>query len=106
MREETTIVHAGRHPEEHQGAVNPPVFHTSTVLSQSVEEHRRRRKEWLEDQPVTFYGRFGTPTTHALEEALAALEGGHRTVLFPSGLAACAGAVLAYVASGDHVLMA
>jgi cysteine-S-conjugate beta-lyase len=106
MREETTIVHAGRHPEQHQGAVNPPVFHASTVLSASVEEHRRRRREWQQDLPVTFYGRFGTPTTHALQEALAALEGGYRTVLYPSGLAACAGALLAYVASGDHVLMA
>jgi cysteine-S-conjugate beta-lyase len=106
MREETTIIHAGRHPERHEGAVNPPVFHASTVLSKSVEEHRRRRREWQEDLPVTFYGRFGTPTTHALQEALTTLEGGYRCVLYPSGLAACAGALLAYVSSGDHVLMA
>jgi len=43
MREETTIVHSGLHPERHQGAVNPPVFHASTILSQSVEEYRRKR---------------------------------------------------------------
>ena len=106
MREETTIVHSGRHPEEHQGAVNPPVFHTSTVLSQSVEEYRRKRRDWLQDLPVTYYGRCGTPTTHALQEAIAALEGGYRTLLYPSGLAACAGALLAFLSSGDHLLMA
>jgi cysteine-S-conjugate beta-lyase len=106
MREETTIVHSGRHPEQHQGAVNPPVFHTSTVLSQSVEEHRRKRRDWLQDLPVTYYGRCGTPTTHALQEAIAALEGGYRTLVYPSGLAACAGALLAFLASGDHLLMA
>src|SRR6267142_3817133 len=105
MREETTIVHSGLHPERHQGAVNPPVFHASTILSQTVEEFRRRRKSWLLDQPGTYYGRFGTPTTEALQEALAALEGGYRTVLYPSGLAACAGALLAFLSSGDHVLM-
>ena len=105
MREETTIVHSGLHPERHEGAVNPPVFHASTILSQTVEEFRRRRKNWLLEQPGTYYGRFGTPTTEALQEALAALEGGYRTVLYPSGLAACAGALLAFLSSGDHVLM-
>lgn len=105
MREETTIVHSGRHPEQHQGAVNPPVFHTSTVLSQSVEEHRRRRRDWLQDLPVTYYGRCGTPTTQALQEAIASLEGGYRSVVYPSGLAACAGALLAFLSSGDHVLL-
>ena len=105
MHDETTIVHSGLHPERHEGAVNPPVFHASTILSETVEEFRRRRKYWLLDQPGTYYGRFGTPTTEALQEAIATLEGGHRTVLYPSGLAACAGALLAFVSSGDQVLM-
>jgi cystathionine beta-lyase len=105
MREETTIVHSGLHPERYEGAVNPPVFHVSTILSQTVDEFRRRRKDWLLGQPGTYYGRFGTPTTEALQEAIAALEGGHRTVLYPSGLAACAGALLAFLSSGDHVLI-
>lgn len=106
MREETTIVHSGRHPEEHQGAVNPPVFHASTILSRTVEEYRRKRKDWLQEAPGTYYGRYGTPTIEALQEAIAALEGGHRSVVYPSGLAACAGALLAYLAAGDHLLMA
>jgi len=105
MRDETTIVHSGLHPERHQGAVNPPVFHASTILSETVEEFRRRRQDWMLEQPGTYYGRFGTPTIEALQEAIAALEGGHRSVVYPSGLAACAGALLAFLSAGDHLLM-
>jgi cystathionine beta-lyase len=105
MREETTVVHSGLHPERHQGAVNPPVFHASTILSETVEEFRRRRKDWILEEPGTYYGRFGTPTIESLQEAIAALEGGHRSVVYPSGLAACAGALLAFLSAGDHLLM-
>ena len=105
MREETTVVHSGLHPEQHHGAVNPPVFHASTILSETVAEFRRRRQNWILEQPGTYYGRFGTPTIEALQEAIAALEGGHRTVVYPSGLAACAGALLAFLSAGDHLLM-
>jgi len=105
MRDETRVVHSGLHPERHEGAVNPPVFHASTILSQTVEEYRRKRKDWLQELPGTYYGRFGTPTTESLQEAIAALEGGYRSLVYPSGLAACAGALLACVSAGDHVLM-
>jgi cysteine-S-conjugate beta-lyase len=105
MRDETVIVHSGRHPEQYQGAVNPPVFHASTILSRSTAEYLGRRKAWLADEPGVYYGRFGTPTVEALQEAVAALEGGHRSVVYPSGLAACAGALLAFLGAGDHLLM-
>lgn len=105
MREETTSVHSGLHPERHQGAVNPPVFHASTILSQSVEEFRRKRKDWLREHAGTYYGRFGSPTIDAFQEAIADLEGGYRSLVYPSGLAACAGALLAFLSAGDHLLM-
>jgi cystathionine beta-lyase len=105
MRDETVVVHSGRHPEQYQGAVNPPVYHASTILARSAEEYVARRKAWLEEVPGTYYGRFGTPTIEALQEAIAELEGGHRCVVYPSGLAACAGALLAFCGAGDHVLV-
>jgi cystathionine beta-lyase len=105
MRDETVIVHSGRHPEQYHGAVNPPVYHASTILARSAEEYLGRRKAWLEETPGTYYGRFGTPTVEALQEAVAELEGGHRCVVYPSGLAACSGALLAFLAAGDHVLI-
>jgi cystathionine beta-lyase len=105
MRDETLIVHSGRHPEQYEGAVNPPVFHASTILARSAEEYLGRRKAWLEEVPGTYYGRYGTPTVEALQEALAEIEGGHRCVVYPSGLAACAGALLAFLGAGEHLLM-
>ncbi len=103
--DETLAVHAGRHPEQFEGVVNPPVFHASTVLSASMAEWEEKKKLRAADVPGTYYGRFGTPTMRSLEEALCALEGAHRCVVYPSGLAACAGALLAYLAAGDHCLL-
>lgn len=106
MHDDTKLVHAGRHPEQFEGAVNPPVFHASTILSPTLADWEHKRTQRTDDIPGTYYGRMGTPTTRALEEALGALEGGHRTVLVPSGLAACGVALLACVEAGAHVLMA
>jgi cystathionine beta-lyase len=105
VHDDTKVVHSGRHPERFEGAVNPPVFHASTILAQSLEEWERKKADRARDVPGTYYGRIGTPTTQALEEAIAELEGGHRTVLVPSGLAACAVGLLAAVQAGDHVLI-
>ena len=105
MKDETKVVHAGLHPEEFGGAVNPPVYHVSTVLSPNLADWEQKKKDYAEDRPGMYYGRHGTPTLTALEEAIATLEGGYRTMLYPSGLAACAGAILSYVKAGDHVLI-
>jgi len=105
VHDETKLVHSGRHPEQFEGAVNPPVFHASTILSPTLEDWERKAEDRAKEVPGTYYGRTGTPTTRSLEEALAALEGAHRCVVFPSGLAACTGALLAYLAAGDHVLL-
>lgn len=105
MRDDTKVVHSGRHPERFEGAVNPPVFHASTILSASLEAWERKKADRARGVPGTYYGRIGTPTTHALEEAIQALEGGAATVLVPSGLAACAVGLLGAVQAGDHVLI-
>src|SRR5690606_16750014 len=55
---------------------------------------------------TVYYGRHGTPTSFALEEAMADLEGGHRSVAVCSGLAAITVALMAFLKAGDHVLMA
>jgi cysteine-S-conjugate beta-lyase len=102
---DTRIVHAGRHPERFSGAVNTPVFHASTILSGSVAELEDKRARRARDEVVTAYGLPGTPTMHALEEALAELEGGYRCTLYPSGLAACTGPLMAYLKAGDHLLI-
>jgi len=97
-RKETKVVEAGRQPSLHAGAVNTPVYRVSTVLFPDLASMRS------EAMPYT-YGRRGTPTTRALEEALCGLEGGARTVLTPSGLSACALAILTACGAGDHILV-
>lgn len=72
MKKDTLIVHAGRHPEDQHGAVNPPVYHVSTVTYPTVAALEAGAKKPFEG---VRYGRYGTPTTFALEEAVAALEG-------------------------------
>ena len=106
MEDETKLVHAGRHPERFEGAVNPPVFHASTILSPTLAEWERKAADRAKEVPGTYYGRGGTPTTQALQEALAELEGAYRCLVFSSGLGACAGALLAYLGQGDHFLLA
>ena len=104
MKEDTLIVTAGRNPEANHGVVNPPVYHASTIIHPTVkalEEARARRWE----KGVYTYGRHGTPTHEAFEEAVAAIEGGDRAVCVGSGLAAINAAMIAFVKAGDHVLV-
>jgi cystathionine beta-lyase len=105
-RDETRVVHAGRHPDRYDGAVNPPVYHASTILSPDIADWERKKRDRIAGVPGVYYGRFGTPTVRALEEAVATLEGGAHCVVYPSGLAACAGALQAFLAAGDHALIA
>jgi cystathionine beta-lyase len=98
QRPDTRLTHAGREPGRFHGFVNPPIYRGSTVLFPTVAGLEAN------DQDYT-YGRLGTPTVRALEEALAELEGGYRTLLTPSGLSAIATTLLALLSAGDHVLV-
>ena len=104
MKQDTLITTAGRDPESNHGIVNPPVYHASTIIAPTLEDFRERRKHRWEPGVFT-YGRQGTPTHEAFEVAVAALLGGDRAVAMGSGLAAINAAMLAYLKSGDHVLM-
>lgn len=97
-KQDTLIVTTGRNPEENFGIINPPVYHASTVLYPTLHTVKTR------GQSVT-YGRRGTPTTFALQEAIAELEGGFRSVITSSGLSAVTTALLAHLKAGDHLLM-
>lgn len=101
-KQNTRLVHDGSHPEDNYGLVNPPVFRASTVSFQTVAAQAEARA----DADNNFvYGRRGTPTSSAFEEAVANLEGGDKTIAVGSGLAAIATAMLAFVSAGDHVLV-
>jgi len=101
---DTTLAHADGDPFSRHGAVNPPVYRASTILYPTVGEYEAARDP-ARRFDVVRYGQLGTPTTFALEQAVAAIEGGYRAMLLPSGLAAVTATLQALLSSGDHVLM-
>jgi cystathionine beta-lyase len=100
QKAETTLVTAGRDTKAQKGFVNPPVVHGSTVLYPTAGDLHAHRGEYQ-------YGRRGTPTTKALQEALMALEGPQcgGVGLAPSGLSAISTTLLAVLKTGDHLLV-
>ena len=106
----TRVTHAGRRPEwtgiegQPGAAVNPPVWRASTHIypdTAALKQGQKRNKDGR-----FFYGRRGAPTQWALAEALTELEpGAAGTMLYPSGVAAIAGALLAVLKPGDVLLM-
>lgn len=103
MQDDTWLVHGGRDPRRQRGMVNPPVYHASTVLFETVAELEAAAADPLKG---VYYGRYGTPLHFAFEEAVARLEGGHGAVTVCSGLAAISTALLSVAESGAHLLVA
>jgi len=103
----TRLLHAGAPVlRAGSGPVNVPVVRTSTVRfenTQALAEHHQRHTA---GERVAAYGRHGMDTHRALEDAVTALEGGHRAFLAPSGLAAITLVFLSLLAPGDHALVA
>jgi cystathionine gamma-synthase len=92
---ETLAIHAGQEPDPRTGAVVPPIYQVSTYKQDGVGGLRDGYE----------YSRSANPTRHALEECLAALEGGSRALAFASGLAAEDCLLRAVCAPGDHVVI-
>jgi cystathionine gamma-synthase len=93
MRFETRALHAGQEPEPAYGAVNVPIYQTSTYAQPEVGKPKRFD-----------YARTGNPTRAALETVIASLEGGRHGLCFASGMAAEA-TLLLTLRPDDHVLL-
>ena len=100
---ETKLVHAGRKPRYTQGSVNTVVQRASSLVFPTVADKKHATKNRYKGE--LFYGRRGTLTHFALQDAMCELEGGAGCYLYPCGAAAVTNAILAFVAQGDHVLM-
>jgi cystathionine beta-lyase len=104
LRPATRLVHGGRRKEWTGPVVNPPVWRASTHLYATDADRQAAGRNNADGQ--FFYGRRGAPTQWALAEALTELEpGAHGTVLYPSGVAAILGCMLAVLTPGDRLLM-
>lgn len=103
---DTRLIHAGQPPLDEQTApVNVPVVRTSTVRFSDTDALYTLQRRRAEGDPVSLYGRHGTQTHRALEQAICELEGGRHAYLVPSGLAAISLALLALADPGDHILV-
>jgi len=90
---DTALIHGGISLDERTGAVNVPIYQTSTFKQDGLGKMRGYE-----------YSRTGNPTREALEKLIAELEGGYAGFAFASGLAAET-AVLSFLHSGDRVLI-
>ena len=102
LKRDTVTTRTGRDSQRYAGLVNTPVFRGSTVLFPDCRSYEARDPDNFK---AMRYGTHGTPTTFALEEAVAELEGGHAAVALPSGIAAIVVALAAFVKTGDHILV-
>ena len=105
MKKDTQLAHLGRIAVNDPKTVGVPLHRASTVLFDSLAEMAAVQNAWDADEQVPTYGVFNMPQEVALANTVAEIEGGYRAATFPSGLAAVAGALLACVKAGDHVLM-
>jgi methionine-gamma-lyase len=97
----TTAVHSGEHHDKETGAVNTPIYQTSTFYFPTQD-----RRTWEGEVPdgSYIYTRYGNPTTEAAERKIAELESGRRCLLFASGMAATSTTMLSYVQAGDRIV--
>jgi|TARA_B110001450_G_scaffold26052_1_gene22946 cystathionine beta-lyase len=92
MKFNTKVIHAGVHPDVSTGAIMTPIYQTSTYVQEEIGVHKGFE-----------YSRTGNPTRQALENNLAAIEGGKYGACFGSGLAAI-DAVIKMLKPGDEVI--
>jgi cystathionine beta-lyase len=97
LKPSTRLIAAARDYSEH-GIVSPAVYHASTILYPTYQALKERKQTYQ-------YGRRGTPTSRAVEAAIATLENGFASKVAPSGLAAITTTLLSFLKPGDHLLI-
>jgi len=105
MKLRTRLAQRGRVPRSQPGTVNIPVARASTVTFRSIAEMHEVQRRFDADEPIPTYGMLNMPLRVGFEEVMVELEGGHRAVTLPTGLAANVVAILACVKAGDHILV-
>src|SRR5688572_13682403 len=103
----TQSVHAGRRRDQPHHSLTTPLVQTATYTFENTGAliDFMEAKVWGDGIEREEYGRYGNPTTRAVEERLAALEGAEDALLFSSGMAAITNALLTILSAGTHVIM-
>ncbi len=103
LQDDTLLIEQGRAPADHYGAINVPAYRASTFAFPTTADLAATRSRSYAGYS---YGRAATPTSEALQDAVAALEGGAGAVVASSGVAAIATALTSVLGAGDHLLVA
>ncbi len=101
---ETRLTHAGLNPWENEGIPNIPVYHASTILKKNNQDAKNSDNK-AGSSGKYGYGRTGTPTSNALEEALAEIYGMDGAVITSSGLSALTTVILTFAKQNGHILV-
>ena len=99
----TALVHSGRNKRVTQGSVNPVIQRASSLIFDSMAD--KKQATINRAKGALFYGRRGTLTHFALQDLMCEMEDGVGCYLYPCGAAAVSNSILAFVQSGDHILM-
>ena len=102
IKKDTKLTLVGKKPFDNYGIVNPPIYRTSTVLFKNTKELGKAIANRFNQ---TYYGRYGTPTTFALEEGIAEIENGYRTIATSSGMSSISITLLSFLSKDDHCLI-
>ena len=102
----TRAIHAGERPDPVTHAHNTPIYATATFAFDTAAEKEDAVDRALAGDPTAyFYSRTGNPTTRALEEKLASIDGAEDAVVAASGMACVSSTLLALLGSGDHAVV-
>src|SRR5262245_40037011 len=100
---ETQAVHAGEETCPRTGAVDTPIYQSTTFAFQDAEQGAALFSHQREGY---VYTRYGNPTLNALEKKIAALEGAEAAQVTATGMAAVSTSVLSLLKAGDHLVSA
>ena len=100
---DTQCVHCGNHADPVTGALTTPIYQTSTFAFKNADEGARRFRG---EEEGYIYTRLGNPNHTAVEEKIAALEGGEAAAVAASGMGAIASVLWTALSGGDHVVAA
>ncbi len=112
MKKETTVTRTGNIVKNNEGCVNTPVYRSSTILFPTLDDYKRAESGkafYASSQDIRAkdfaYSTSGTPTTHALQRAIAEIENTEFALISPSGLAAITHTMLSFLKPSDHILV-
>jgi cystathionine gamma-synthase len=103
----TRAVHGGAQRTKAFNALNTPIVQTATYTFRDTQDliDYMERKTWGDGEEREEYGRYGNPTIAAVEQRIAALEGGEDAVLYASGMSAVTSVLLSVLPAGSHIVM-